>query len=300
MTVCVGVISEDQNVILLSDRMLTAGNVQFSPPRSKIVRITNSIAAAISGDVALASELLDSVRRTVSQRIASEPDDWWYVRDVAQLWRDTFIRRQALEAEIRLLSPLGLTIDSFVEKQKFLSVDLVEKLSTELIHFQLPSIDLIFAGIDHDGAHLYSANGSSLRSHDAIGFATVGSGSYHASSHLMFAGHTRATPTYTALYNSYVAKKRAEIAPGVGPDTDTWIAWALGQSNTINTDVMDCLERTYSDVRSKVQEIERASEQELHAELNRVLVGTDEQAQEASDADGAASVISEGSGQGDK
>lgn len=273
MTVCVGVISDNYNVILLSDRMLTAGNVQFSPPRPKIVRLTNSISAAVSGDVALATELLGTVQKTVSQRISSDPQNWWKVNDVAGLWRDTLIERQAREAEAKLLAPLGLTLESFIAKQIGMAPDLVEKISTELIHFHLPAMDILFAGVDEDGPHLFTATGANVRSQDAIGFATVGSGSYHASSHLMFSGHTRSTPIYTALYNAYVAKKRAEIAPGVGPDTDTWIVWGLGQSNTIVPDVIDCLDRTYTNVRAQVQEIERASEQELHAEINRIIAG---------------------------
>jgi hypothetical protein len=59
---------------------------------------------------------------------------------------------------------------------------------------------------------------------DAEGFVTTGMGSEHATSVFAEVGYTENMPWTEALLLVYLAKKRAESAPGVGEATDiNWI-----------------------------------------------------------------------------
>ncbi|MBL8300282.1 MAG: hypothetical protein JNN30_18250 [Rhodanobacteraceae bacterium] len=231
----------------MSDRMVTAGDVQFSPQRSKIIWLTSSVVAMIAGHIALASELLDEVEVVVRARITAEPENWWRVADIAGCWRAIYLDRLRREAERTVLTPLGLTSETFLSRQKQLSSSLANRLAAELLQYRLPVIEVIFAGVDSAGPHIYVAKGAEILCQDAIGFAATGSGAYHANSHLMFSGHTATAPLHKALYRAYIAKKRAEVAPGVGSDTDTFFIWGLGRGSDIRADLITTVHEAYEE-----------------------------------------------------
>jgi hypothetical protein len=84
----------------------------------------------------------------------------------------------------------------------------------------MPAIEAIVSGVDGIGAHIYVVNNSEVTCRDAIGFAAIGAGYWHANSQFMFAGHNRNRPLAETLLLTYAAKRRAEVAPGVGIGTD--------------------------------------------------------------------------------
>src|SRR4051812_28874420 len=85
MTVCVAAICQT-NIFGAADQMLTAGNIQFEPPASKIVYLTNSIVAMLAGDSAIHSEIGQVVKREIHKKIQAAPDVWVSVNDVADLF----------------------------------------------------------------------------------------------------------------------------------------------------------------------------------------------------------------------
>jgi ATP-dependent protease HslVU (ClpYQ) peptidase subunit len=271
MTVCVASICERTTLIGMADRMLTAGDLEFAPRLSKIRWLTTSIVAMVAGDLSLAFELLDDIERTVRARIATEPRNWWLVRDVADLWRSAHLRRSQRDAETLILSPLGLTTETFISRQHELAPAVADGLAQALRAFELSAMEVIFAGIDPEGSHLYQANGASIRSCDAIGFAAIGSGAYHARSELRVAGHTAVTPLPTGLYHTFAGKKRAEVAPGVGAETDTFIIWQLGRSSYIREDLMQTVEQAFGRAVAQSAQIAADTEQAVAQAIEEIL-----------------------------
>src|ERR1700722_2346062 len=84
VTVCVAALSEFGAVLGASDRMITAGDVQFEPDQGKIWELTTSIAVMTAGDSALQTEILQDVYQHVAKRIGTDPKDWWLLKDVAE------------------------------------------------------------------------------------------------------------------------------------------------------------------------------------------------------------------------
>ena len=249
VTVCVATICDNSTIIGASDRMLTAGNVQFEPTFPKIYPLTISITAMVSGDMTIQSELISDMHLNLNTLLKSQPPpDWFNVKDIAYLYAGYFAALKSKRAERDYLYPVNLTQETFITKQKELSAELVNKLTIELINYSLPSSSVIFAGIDKTGPHLFVVNDGDVTCQDAVGFAAIGAGWYHASSHLMFSRYARNQSLPRALILTYTSKKRAEVAPGVGSETDMFmIGPALGSYILIKDEIVKDLQKMYQD-----------------------------------------------------
>jgi hypothetical protein len=70
----------------ISDRMVTAGDIQFEPPQPKIYPLTTSIVAMVSDeDAALHAEILQDLSFDVADRVDKNPADWLEVEFVADI-----------------------------------------------------------------------------------------------------------------------------------------------------------------------------------------------------------------------
>jgi hypothetical protein len=98
------------------------------------------------------------------------------------------------------------------------------------------------------GAQIYQADGDGIASSGMIGFAAIGIGARHAESQFMLGEHTRFDPFHEAILLTYIAKKRSEVAPGVGTQTDMFFIGAGGYRNLTN-DQVDALDSIYNDVK---------------------------------------------------
>jgi len=253
MTICLAALCETHTIIGASDRMITAGDVEFEPDQVKIWWMNPSVAIMVSGNTPLQSEILLSVQAEVSKRIELEPDNWWTVSEVADLYVNHYNEIRTKRAESALLTPLGLTYDTFLSRQAEMSSTFLTDLSANLLNFELPEVSAIIAGIDPTGAHLWLVSkgfrGVEATCYDSSGFVSIGMGNGHAQSQLMFARHTRYKPFAETLFLTYLAKKRAEVAPGVGAGTDMFLITGLGQSTGVDVEIKNNIDKIYKNTR---------------------------------------------------
>jgi hypothetical protein len=253
VTVCVAALCDLNTIIGASDRMITAGDVQFEPAQVKAWWMNPSIVVMISGDTALQTEILLGVHAEVRERIERDPANWWTVREVADLYVSHYNAVRADRAENALLTPFGLTRDAFISRQSEMSISFLRDLSVDLLSYELPPISAIIAGVDPTGGHLWliskATRGVVATCQDSSGFASIGIGRGHAQSQLMFSKHTRFQPFAETLFLAYLSKKRAEVAPGVGGGTDMFLISGLGKATVIDESVTLNLERIYKATR---------------------------------------------------
>lgn len=223
MTICIGTMCDNQFVLGASDRMLTAGDVQFQPQQTKIVRLTTSIALMTAGDSAVQGEILLHLIAYVNEQIAANPDKWLGVEHIADVYKAFYNDVRMRKAEQAVLAPLGLDIQTFKSCQQQMSVQLVSQLAKDLIGYPPLWVEVIVAGVDSSGPHLFVVRNGKVDCHDVQGFASIGVGSWHADSQLMLNGHTKHKGFAETLFLTYLAKKRAEVAPGVGEETDMFV-----------------------------------------------------------------------------
>ena len=263
MTVCIASICVEPSgfiyIVAAADRMITSGDIEFEPDidralGNKIHTLTPTIFALTSGDTGLQPDLVQNTREILF-KTAGAATNSWSVREAAEVYerclKDTISNR--LDKEVYGL--FGLTAKTFVEKQSAMSRDHVEYILRMVAEYRIQSIQTAFAGIDTvNGAqthpHIYvvdSQPGSQqFRCCDWESFAAVGGGARHAESQFMQVGFHRFTTLGESIFLTYLAKKRAETAPGVGKGTDIAIIGNWNPSITfLGTAAMGEIEKIY-------------------------------------------------------
>lgn len=287
VTVCVTAMCNGNTIIGASDRMLTAGDIQFEPQQTKIFPLTTSIAVMLAGDSSMQAEVLQCVQSDVNKRIDSEPQKWWNVSDIAELYSQHYNKVRFKKAERAILAPLGLDGDTFIARQREMEPSLVRQITEELINFDTPFTSTIFAGIDSGGPHIYVANCSNITCQDNVGFASIGVGVWHASSQLMFSGHTRLKPFPETLLTVYSAKKRAEVAPGVGEATDMFVVGpSLGSYTVIGEHVLSRLAKIYADEQKRERKASINAREKVNQYVDEIIQATTAKSQEVIQPDG--------------
>jgi hypothetical protein len=223
VTVCIAA-RADGIIVGASDRMLTSGDIQFEPATgAKIIVLTSSIFLLEAGDSSIQAEISSRVLAAVRKRVEETPREWWRVSDVVDLYLQYYNEVRNKRAEIAILSSFGLTIDLFVHQDVALPESLIKEIATELINYKIPTVETIVAGVDEFGPHIWTIDDNRPNCVDTVGFAAIGVGARHASSQFMLARHSWNSPFPDTLLLTYVAKKRSEVAPGVGVGTDMLI-----------------------------------------------------------------------------
>jgi hypothetical protein len=268
VTVCVAAIANNNGMFVASDRMKTSGDIQYEPEVSKIIPLTTSIVMLTAGDSQLNNEIAVSLREWVAMHVRATPDEWIPVRRVVDwyVWQRQELKRKAAEAA--LLHPLGLTTQTFLASQKDMDPSLAQELARNIIHFAVPPTQVIIAGIDTLGPHIYTVSDGFVAYHNAVGFAAIGVGSWHVESEFMLSGHhpARSIPETVSLV--YRAKRRAETAPGVGAATDLGMMIAgLGSYAPVGDHVQEKLGGLYD----KMAALQKKARDRVHVELEQYV-----------------------------
>jgi hypothetical protein len=248
MTVCVAALFNatdesgllERGVVSASDRMLTTGDIQYEPFKHKVGQLTPQALVMIAGDYAIHSEAVIGVKRSIAERQLSD------IEDIAGAYADQLRRITTKHAVQLYLAPIGLDHDSFITNQKDMSPQLVSELTAKLQRFRL-DIEAIVVGFSGPQWVRLFVIGSDCISvcNDDVGFAAIGIGAWHAKSHFMFSGYAADTAKFVdAVYNTYAAKKRAEVAPHVGDQTDIYVGMKNG-FNPLIPDIRAVLQPVY-------------------------------------------------------
>lgn len=249
MTVCIAALFDwrygekdfGRAVIAVSDRMLTAGDIEYEPENMKVCFINRNVIVLTAGDVAVHSEALAHLMRRFPTKSFAK------VEEVAAAYGEEIQAVRLRRASAEYLAPLGLDTDSFHAKQKMMLPDVVYDITNGLKSYPL-SIEAIVTGCDEGAdAHVFTVNDRGVAiSHDDIGFAAIGLGGAHASSQFMFSRYRRNINYFDALPIIYAARRRAEVAPGVGKTHDFLIA-TRGGWEPIRPKALDALEGCYEE-----------------------------------------------------
>ena len=166
-----------------------------------------------------------------------------------------------------MLRPRGLTLSEFYARHQALSPQIVMMLDNLMKDFNL-GVEVLLAGVDATGGHIYTVvnPGGTERLHDTIGYAAVGSGGIHALQAMIAFGHSASAAYHESVYRAYAAKRRAEVAPGVGRDTDMAVISSANGIHQLAADELQQLKSIYED-------FEKVSSEELNSRLTGFTMG---------------------------
>jgi hypothetical protein len=264
----------DIAIIAAADHMITAGDIEFEQPQPKIWRLSEHCVALFFGLSAAQGEIANQTEVYVQTNGIT--DVGVIAGHYARFLRALILR----EAEADVMAPLGLTLSDLTKAtptvNQALPSDLKKQMQTYYRGSGL-SDDLggaLVIGTDNTGAHIYRVEDGHVSFQDPIGFVAAGGGQWHAESQFMFARYTRWWPFPDALSLLYSAKKHAEVAPGVGEETDLVIV-TTRPPNVIHakadSDLVRELENIYQETKKK-QDVEFAKQHvQVKAFIDKVL-----------------------------
>lgn len=220
MTVCVACIATYQGfpvIVGASDRMVTAGDLEFEPPHSKIYTFNDAVAAVFAGDVTDHQTIFrESQRRAASERVTD-------AKGIAEIYADVLATLRRRRTEIRVLTPLGLTTETFISRQQEMSERFVDEIFQRLEADEaVIEVGALIVGIDQDrGPSILEVRDPGIVTDFSLrGYAAVGSGASHSLSKFRFDQYSTYWPLAQAMLLAYRAKQFAQAAPGVGLATD--------------------------------------------------------------------------------
>jgi len=260
-------------IIGVSDRMITAVDFEYERPQSKISRITPYIVALTAGDDAIQATVLNRTESHFNKEMAGDPR-FFPVEEIADIYSKNLVAHLKQTIERTILEPVGLNwksyLSSYPDKAPIWFEERKKKVWGDI---DPPITKTIIAGVDEDGAHIFVIDGEgSITCQDRAGFAAVGIGEWHAESQFMFEKHSPSKPYPDTLFLTYVAKRRAEVAPGVGKDTDLCVISLKGGYVELSEELV-AFNKVY-------ENIIRKGEKES-AKLKIAIIDTMEKTQEA-------------------
>ncbi len=220
MTVCISAICDNgKNIVSISDKMITATPpyVEFEHDLIKLERLSSRCLALTAGSALRHIELCRSVKRKISEE--ENPT----ISSIVSTIQDQYDKLRKKKLEEEYLKPRGLTLQEFIATMGNFPREFAFRLDNDIIKFRYGLV-ILLSGVDESGAHIYRVEDpGGSECFDSIGFNAIGIGQDHAVLSLISNKYTIKMNLNESIYFVYEAKKKSEIAPGVGKETDIFI-----------------------------------------------------------------------------
>ena len=219
MTICIAALYNNcGGVALISDQLTTAhfpiGYEFETDDIAKILDMGDGSCILTAGDVIFASEVIAQAKLLLAPLGDSVPLPQVAEKtcDAYQVIRLRHLVRNELESR-------GLTLDEYKESQGKMFPPIIQMIDQQFRTFD-PGVELIIAGKDSAGCHIFTIqNPGDILCHDIVGFVAIGSGAPHALYSLIESNYKKSLPRDKVVELVNNAKKRSEVAPGVGNAT---------------------------------------------------------------------------------
>jgi hypothetical protein len=196
--------------------------------------------------------------------------------DRAYISAKEYVENKKIEHNI--LRPLGISYDKLLTND----VILIKEDIKNFQRYNIPSTEIIIMGVDDEGPHIYTISKFScdyinnVNCHNRIGFASIGIGARHATSQLMF---TECNPNCSfseSLLLIHNAKKRSEVAPGVGSNSDIVLVNNSG-CISLSSKIVSDLDTIFKNNIKKEKNILSSAKKKVDTYVNNILKKSDEQ-----------------------
>jgi 20S proteasome alpha/beta subunit len=216
MTVCIAAINEKHNLIAFAtDRMVTATfpPIEFEHSMPKVTQINDYCIALSAGDALRGKEIFDVIKEIAGK--ANPP-----IAQIAEHTKEVYQQKRLQILEALHLRTRGINHKFFIESgARLLPPAIYAQIDYAFATFMLP-LEALIAGTDESGPRIYGIRNPGLVDcYNSIGFHAIGTGTMHALISLIETYDPEASEMET-MYSVFRAKKVAEVAPGVGEETD--------------------------------------------------------------------------------
>lgn len=247
MTICVSIICEEENAIIVgADRMITDHGIpiEFESSTTKYSQFWTDELGFIfaSAGSALTPDRIDS-------KIKTDVEEYNSIMEIVEDTKDIYIDMKRTKFEEEILEQRGLTLDEFYQSD--LRDSSIGRNWDQIYgEFNL-SLDIILAGVDSSGPHTYRISDTDeynglVESFAGLGFDAVGTGASLARD-ILTSRFSRDLTIDEGLYVMYTALNNASQAPGVGKNFDMTVIRANEAPKQIEQETITQLEKIYYD-----------------------------------------------------
>ena len=217
MTICIAAIGKNSNeefIIFATDHMVTTPSGQFEQSIEKFKAINKTTVAMFSGNALLFQKIMDKLDSKLKDSEYGKLAD-----AIHTSMRD--VRIETFEKEVLGIYNLKLPeLKAFLDKK--IENNYVNDMLFKLSAYSLGSA-ILTVGFKDQSAQITLITEYIKVEHRDLNFGAIGSGEAQAINTLMFQKHSKDNDLGTTLYNVYKAKRNAEVAVGVGKETDMYI-----------------------------------------------------------------------------
>jgi 20S proteasome alpha/beta subunit len=227
VTICLSAVCENgEAVVFATDKLLTAGylTAEFEHPGGKAFSLGQHCVGLAAGDALCSGDVLKASAAALSQLHSPA------VQQIARAVREEFLTLRKRRAEEQHLRPRGLSLNEFYQEGLIgrLPPEIAFGLDQQIQGTKL-GVELMLAGLDGLGAHIYGVSDpGTVDCYDTIGYHAIGSGETHALLMIIGREHEIGNSLNKTAYLVYEAKRKAEIAPGVGRETEMGLITRAG------------------------------------------------------------------------
>lgn len=214
MTIGIGVICESgKSVVVVADRWTTGADANFDVSYAKIQIISPRVLVVSAG---IKHEITH-----VMEGMHDEPEST--VKEFAERLRQSREAMRSKHVATIVNRRLGMDFSKFVSLAAAADSSLYREVSKEIANVSL-AMNLLVAGVDDSGAHLFHADEFPVPARfDDQGFTAIGSGSGHATPSLARQRYRPSCNLAEGVFSAYCAKRAAEFGMHVGGTTDVAI-----------------------------------------------------------------------------
>jgi len=176
----------------------------------------SAVHVMLAGDVLRGNEVLDVARTILSQK-----EEGISGAEVAEIVRQAYQDLRLTSIIHRELEPRGMNLDYFQQKQKELMPQVVQVIDSAMTNNDL-GVQIIVAGHTGKAYTIHSIQNPGTKiDHSSMGHCAIGSGAPHAFYSLIEEGYVPSLGKDDVIDLLQKAKRRSEVAPGVGAKTSS-------------------------------------------------------------------------------
>ena len=241
MTQIIGAICDKgKKALAISDRMITTSDLSlaFEHESRKMDELSTNCIALTAGSALIHEPIFRNVCAELEGK--TKPKISEVVEELVTEFQK--LRKKKIQDEI--FNQVALTLNQFYENQSQFHDAIIMRLTDRMEKYRL-DLHILVIGVDSEGAHIHriSDPGSSMP-FEPLGFCCIGTGQRHADVAFAYRRYTPSLPLRKALFIAYEAKKRGEMAGGVGRSTDVAIIDAE-KCRFLSSDFIKELDRIY-------------------------------------------------------
>lgn len=239
MTICIAAIGKFNSkdcIVFATDHMISQPNLgEFEHAIQKYRKLNSDNIAMLSGDPLLFEEILKNSDLDVFEEISK------------QIFKNIItIKQEKINSQIHCIFN---TDDNYIKNVALLQKpenNFINQLLGLISNFKLKT-SILLIGFNEGKAKICEVTEFGIVQLRDLNFGAIGSGSLQASNTFLFQKHSKEDDLITTIYNVYKAKRNAEVARGVGKETEVAILTEKKGIRELDRDHLEILNTIYEE-----------------------------------------------------